>query len=525
MLRSGRESNKSFIQSGNWRKLRHLTRMSDATTAYENLLTRYRDIAVLSSVGATLGWDQETYLPKAGVPFRAEQLASLSSLAHERATSPEIGDALSAADADWEALDATQRVNVREWRRDYEKATRLPNRLVKELTEATSLAREKWAAARAASDFAHFQPELERVLKLTHEKADCLREGHEGLSAYDALLDEYEPGAKAEALRPVFAELRDAIVEMLPAALEKSKDADVSKLQGAYPEADQQKFNAKVAKAIGFNFKAGRIDTTTHPFCTELGPQDVRLTTRYDEADFTSSFFGVLHEAGHGLYAQGTRSDAYGTPTGEPLSLGIHESQSRLWENQVGRSEAFWDVWYPKATKIFPSLEQLPQADFLRIVNRVEPSFIRVEADEMTYNLHIILRFEIEQALFDGSLPAADLPGAWNEKFAAMFGFEVDQASNGCLQDIHWSIGALGYFPTYTLGNLNSAQLFEAARAQVDNLDNQLSVGHYGGLLDWLHTHVHEPGRTYSPDELMQRATGKTTRASYLIKYLKRKYT
>ncbi|MEM1060075.1 MAG: carboxypeptidase M32 [Verrucomicrobiota bacterium] len=491
---------------------------------YEKLVARGRELAVLGSTASVLSWDQETYLPPAGVAFRAEQMAELSSLAHTRATAPEIGEWLASCEGANGKLDPLQRANVREWRRDYDKATRLPNRLVKELTEATSLARERWVAARQERDFEQFRPALEKVLALTHEKADCLREGKDGLSAYDALLDEYEPGAEAEALRPVFAELRDAIVELLPAALAISEQAQVNRLRGDYPQAKQEEFNRAAAMAIGFDFDAGRIDTTTHPFCTGLGPRDVRLTTRYDERDFTSSFFGVLHEVGHGLYGQGLRADAFGTPAGEDVSLGIHESQSRLWENQVGRSEAFWRVWYPTAREVFGNLEGLEMDEFLLIVNRVEPSYIRVEADELTYNLHIILRFELEQALFDGSLAVADLPGAWNEKFESMFGFAVDHDSNGCLQDVHWSLGALGYFPTYTLGNLNAAQLFDAAREQIEGFDAQLATGDYSGLLAWLRENVHEKGRTLSPDELMRAATGRPTEAHHLVSYLRQKY-
>jgi carboxypeptidase Taq len=275
---------------------------------------------------------------------------------------------------------------------------------------------------------------------------------------------------------------------------------------------------------MGFDFESGRIDATVHPFCTEMGPHDCRLTTRYDEKDFTSSLFGVMHEAGHGLYTQGLRPEQFGMPAGTFLSLGIHESQSRLWENQVGRSRDFWRHWYAEATEQFPRLGSLPLDEFWLIVNRVEPSLIRVEADEATYNLHIVLRFEMEQRLVSGELAVADLPAAWNARFEELFQIPVPDDRRGCLQDTHWSLGLFGYFPTYTLGTLNAAQLFDAAVAREPGLDADLRAGKYSRLRNWLRENIHAHGRRFSPAELMTRATGSSTKADAFMNYLQRKY-
>ncbi len=279
-----------------------------------------------------------------------------------------------------------------------------------------------------------------------------------------------------------------------------------------------------MAEAIGFDFKAGRIDTTTHPFCTGLGPADTRLTTRYDTANFAQSLYGVLHEAGHGLYDQGLPGEDYGTPMGSAVSLGIHESQSRLWENHVGRSRAFWERWFPVACRHFPHLKKFTPEQMTRAVNRVSPSFIRVEADEMTYDLHIILRFDLEQKLVAGEMSVADLPAAWNEQFEKSLGLKVPNDALGCLQDIHWSLGSLGYFPTYTLGNLNGSQLMQRARKDVAGLENQLQGGNYDTLLAWLRNKVHRHGQRYQPQKLMEVATGEPTSAACHLEYLRRKF-
>jgi carboxypeptidase Taq len=493
---------------------------------YDALLQRSREIAVYNSAASLLSWDQETYMPPKAGAYRAEQLSQMAGLTHRLGTAPEVGDWLKAcedklpatADAEESAM---REANVREWRRDYDRATKLPARLVEEFARTTSLSRDAWAQARRDSSFPAFAPWLEKILSLTREQAECW-----GYSTcrYDALLEGYEPGARAADLTPVFADLQKQLSPLLP-ALEKITGAvDPARIEGEYPFDLQRALNQEIAQAIGFDFEAGRIDTTVHPFCTEIGAHDCRLTTRYDLKDFTSSLSGTMHEAGHGLYTQGLDAAQFGTPMGTFVSLGIHESQSRLWENQVGRSRAFWAHWYPRAQEVFPALKALPLEEFWLLVNRVKPSHIRVEADEATYNLHIILRFEIEQKLVSGDLAVNDLPAAWNARFEQIFGLSVPDDARGCLQDTHWALGLIGYFPTYTLGNLNSAQLYAAAASHDPAMVNELAGGQYGRLLGWMREKIHRHGRRYSPPELIERATGEPLRATYFLDYLKGKY-
>jgi carboxypeptidase Taq len=494
--------------------------------AYDSLQQRSREIALYNSTASVLSWDQETYMPGKAGAYRAEQLGQLAGLTHRLSTSEEIGDWIKScedqlppcADAEETALRA---VNVREWRRDYDRATKLSARLVEDIARTTSLAREAWAEARRESNFAAFAPWLEKIIGLVREQAEGW--GYT-TCAYDALLEGYEPGARSADLAPVFADLQKELTPLLPRLQKITGEVDPTRLEADYSIAGQQRLNRQVAEAMGFDFEAGRIDTTVHPFCTELGPKDCRMTTRYQERDFTGSLFGVMHEAGHGLYTQGLPAEYFGTPIGTYLSLGIHESQSRLWENQVGRSRAFWQHWYPLLRAQFPALDALPLEEFWLIVNRVKPTHIRVEADEATYNLHITLRFEIEQRLVSGELAVADLPAAWNKRFEELFQIPVPDDARGCLQDTHWALGLIGYFPTYTLGTLNAAQLYRAAIQQVPGLEEDLQEAKYGKLLTWLREKVHRHARRYSPSELMKQATGETTQAKYFLDYLKAKY-
>ncbi|MDL5053990.1 carboxypeptidase M32, partial [Oscillatoria laete-virens NRMC-F 0139] len=363
-------------------------------------------------------------------------------------------------------------------------------------------------------------PHLEKLIVLSQRMADCLATGE---NRYDTLLDEYEEGETSARLSGVFDRFRAEMAPLLPEAFELSRAIPRELLDGHYPVEAQKRFNREVAAAIGFDFEAGRIDTTAHPFCTELGPRDCRLTTRYDETNFLSSLYGVLHEAGHGLYNLGLREDQYGLPMGSCSSLGIHESQSRLWENHIGRTPEFWALWHEKAVHHFPDLKRHSAEQIARFVNRSEPSFIRVEADELTYDLHIILRFEIERRLIGGELAARDLPGFWNEEFEKTFGLNVPDDAHGCLQDIHWSMGGFGYFPTYTLGNMNAAQLMRKAHLDHPHLPEELARGHYSSLLSWLRDKIHSQGRRFEPQALMQFATGEETNAHYHVQRLKQK--
>jgi len=496
--------------------------MSDIFPAYRKLLKCTQEIALLNSANSLLSWDEETYMPPKALDHRAAQMAYFSGRAHRLFTASKVGDWIAECEQHGFAPDSDEAANVREWRRSYDRKTKISARLVEKFQRVRVHAREAWGEARKESKFKLFRPHLQKLLDLHLQFAELW--GYTG-SPYNAHLDEYEPGTRAEDLRELFAKLRPEIVAILGPAMERSAATPRSILDGHYPVAAQQAFNREVATAMGFDFAAGRIDTTTHPFCTEMGPHDCRLTTRYNEADFTQSFYGIMHEAGHGLYEQGLPKEHYGTPLGSAVSLGIHESQSRLWENHVGRSEAFWQHWHPVACKHFPELARLTPAQLTAAVNHVKPSFIRVEADQVTYDLHIILRFEIEMKLIERQLAVADLPEYWNEQFEKSFGLKVTKDSDGCLQDIHWSIGTIGYFPTYSLGNLNAAQLMQRAQADCPALESELARGEYGTLLGWLRDKIHRHGMKHHPQELMRLATGKGTDSAAHLANLRKKYS
>lgn len=485
-----------------------------------SIFEKVRELAIINSSAAVIGWDQETYLPDAANGYRAQQLAWLSSQAHQLATSEAWKKDLETAESTDPGNDPKLTANLRELRREFDRATRLPVELVARDSMASSLAKHAWADARTRSDFSTFAPHLQTLLEIAREKAELW--GYTG-EPYDALLEGYERGTSTDAVSRLFDVMRPALRRISAQAVEISSSHAAVLPDGPYPVAAQQSFNARVAEAIGFDFEAGRIDTTTHPFCTSLGPRDVRLTTRYMESDFTSSFFGVLHEAGHGMYEQGLPTDDFGLPSGSPVSLGIHESQSRLWENHVGRSRTFWEKWYPIAQGNFPQLVGFSLEKFLRYLWRAEFSPIRVEADEATYDLHILLRFELERRMLGGSLPVTDVPAAWNESFRELFGFAPEDDRHGCLQDIHWSMGGLGYFSTYTLGNINSAQLFAAARKDM-SVASAIDRADYLPLLGWLRKSVHAHGATLDPPELIRQATGSLPTTDAYLAHLKSRY-
>ena len=495
--------------------------MSDVFPAYRKLLERARKIALHDSTASLLSWDEETYMPAKALDHRAEQMAWLSGEAHRLFTANKVGDWIADCEQHGFAPDSDAAANVREWRRSYDRKTKIPARLVEKFQRVRTHAREAWGEARKQSKFKIFRPHLQKLLDLQLQFADLW--GFTG-SPYNAHLDEFEPGARAEDLRELFAMLRPEIVSILGPAVERSAATPRALLHAHYPVAAQEAFNREVAQAMGFDFDAGRIDTTTHPFCSGVGPRDCRLTTRYNEQDFTQSLYGIMHEAGHGLYDQGLPKEHSGTPLGKDVSLGIHESQSRLWENHVGRSEMFWRHWHPVACKHFPDLRRLTPEQITGAVNQVQPSFIRVEADQVTYDLHIILRFEIEIKLIERQLAVADVPAYWNEQFEKSFGLKVSDDAHGCLQDIHWSIGLFGYFPTYSLGNLNAAQLMHRALADSLSLDAELTRGEYGTLLKWLREKVHRHGMRYHPQELIRLATGEGTHSAAHLAALRKKY-
>lgn len=494
-------------------------------SAYQELTTKVREVQTLYSVASLLEWDQRTYMPPAGSNSRAAATSMLGGMAHEKMTSPRIGELLSMVESSdlVKQTDHAEAVNVREIRRSYDLATKLPKDLVEALIKETSLAQDIWQEARKKSDFAMFLPNLTKVIELTRQQADAL--GWQG-ERYNALLDQYEPGATAEEIAKVFEGLRGELVPMLAAIKSAKKQPDVTIVERAYDVEKQKIFSEMVAAACGFDFNAGRLDITTHPFCSGMATGDTRITTRYNPNRLNDALFGTMHETGHALYEMGLpKETSFGLPMAEAVSLGIHESQSRMWENQVGRSKAFWSYFLPQAQRIFrESLDGVSLDDFYGAVNMVMPSYIRVEADECTYNLHILLRFELERAIIKGEINLKDIPGEWNSRFEKYFGIKVPNDAKGCLQDVHWSAGLLGYFPTYTLGNLYSAQFFATATRQMPDMNQQFAAGNYAGLLTWLRKNIHEHGKRYRANDLVKKVTGEPLSSKYLLDYLKKKY-
>ncbi len=484
------------------------------------LRARLAVIADLSQAQAVLSWDENVYLPPAAAPARGQQLATLSRLIHEHATAPALGELLAASGTGDESSEDGALVRVA--RRDFGHATKLPADFVEALTKARSAAQAAWVGARSASDFSAFAPHLQELLDLSLRQAEFL--GYDA-HPYNALHDLYEQGSTVERLRGVFSELRDATVPLVRDLTEHRERVRDDVLHQSFPEPEQEAFAVGVIKAFGYDFERGRLDRTVHPFATNFSRYDVRITTRYDPNFLNPALFGTLHEAGHAVYEQGVSSRYDRSPLGSGVSLGVHESQSRLWENLVGRSLGFWRWAYPTLQKTFPQqLGSVSLETFYAAVNRVEPSLIRVEADEVTYNLHVMVRFELELALLEGSLAVNDLPEAWNAKYQEYLGVTPPNDAQGCLQDIHWSLGMFGYFPTYTLGNIMSVQLFEAAEKVLPTLETDIEQGNFGGLLGWLRENVHEHGARYKPADLLRRATGSDLSAGPYVAYLNKKF-
>jgi carboxypeptidase Taq len=491
---------------------------------YEELCSLAREAALIESIEALIGWDERTYMPEAAGEYRAEQMTFLTGLAHQKRTQKRLGELLSELAGSELAADphSDTGTTIRQLKRDYDKRCKLPQTLVEELTRASVLGQQAWVKARQANDFAQFAPHLTKIIELKRQQAEAL--GYAEVP-YDALLDDYEPQARTREIAEVLGKLRQELVPLVQSIMESGRKAPLEIVQRKYPQAAQEAFGKAAAAAIGFEFNRGRLDVTHHPFCTELGPNDCRITTRYDENFFNCAFFGILHEAGHGIYDQGLRGELFGLPPGQFVSLGIHESQSRMWENLVGRSEPFWQHFFPQWQQHFPEAAQgvtLPQ--LYAAINHVEPSLIRVEADEATYNLHIIVRFELEQALLSGDLPVSDLPGAWREKYREYLGIEPPNDADGCLQDVHWSAALFGYFPTYSLGNLYASQFFEQADADLGGLADLMRRGEFQPLKQWLNEKIHRQGQCYSASELVQRITGKPLSSDALIRHLKKKF-
>ncbi len=479
---------------------------------------------MLGTIQQLLEWDERTKMPPAGGAYRADQAAYLAGIIHQQKTAPVVDEWLQELAESPLAADPHSDTGtvIRQLRRDYDKKTKLPKSLVEELTRTAVEGQQVWSEARAADDFAKFQPILEKTVELKRQEAAAL--GFD-ITPYDPLLDDYEPGESTANVARVLGELRDALVPLVEAIADSSQRPDVSIVSREFPIEVQKTFGAQVVAAIGFDLEAGRIDETDHPFMVGLGPGDVRLTTRFDEHNFCDGLFSTMHEAGHGIYDQGLPREFYGLPTGEDVSMAIHESQSRMWENQVGRSHAFWEHFYGRAQKAFPgALADVEMRDFYGAINDVRPSLIRVDADEVTYNLHVLIRFELEQALIENDLQVADLPAAWNEKYRDCLGIDPPNDADGVLQDVHWSAGLFGYFPTYALGNLYSAQFFAQAAEDLGDLDAQFRRGEFAPLREWLRANIHTHGRRYSAAELVERVTSKPLSHKPLIDHLTQKY-
>jgi len=482
-----------------------------------DLRTRLSRITDLNHAAALLEWDQETYMPSGAAESRARQVATLRSLAHELLTADEIVTLLESAVPDSD-IDADL---IRVVKKDVTKATKVPSSLIAEMAEAAGLSKGAWQKARQTNDFDIFAPHLSKIVELAVRHAEAL--GYDE-TPYDALLDQYEEGMTTSQVQSVFSGLKDELVPIVKTIAEATPLSD-SIVHGHFPKESQWKFGLDVAQQMGYDLNHGRQDVSTHPFSTAFSITDVRITTRIDPEFFNPGFFGTLHEAGHALYEQGIDPGLEGSPLADGTSLGMHESQSRLWENLIGRNRPFWQHYYPQAQEVFPAaFGGVDFESFFRSINAVAPSPIRVEADEVTYNLHIMLRFELEQDMIAGRIATKDLPREWNDRMEAWLGIRPENDAEGVLQDIHWSLGAIGYFPTYALGNLMSVQLFNAASDALPNLDQMTSEGRFEELLSWLRLNVHQWGRRRSADEILLDATGSGLSAEPWLNYVRKKF-
>lgn len=492
--------------------------MSDHLATLKQKLSEIHDV---HAAAALMQWDQEIFMPPKAAAGRGKQLSTLSTIAHRMFTDKEVGDTLKALQDQSGSLNADENKLVNETWYDYERATKLPDDYVQEFSLERSHAFNAWIEAKKDNNYKTFQPHLQKLTDLLHRRADYM--GYEG-SAYNALLEDYERGMRVETLKPVFdtiAKEQSKIVNQVTNA----PQPDLSWLEQDWDEQTQWDFTMRVVKDLGFDFEAGRQDKSVHPFTTEFDLHDVRITTRIRKDDLFAGLMGSIHECGHGLYEQGFLESDERTTLGKAISLGIHESQSLMWENIVGGSLAFWKHYHADFQQLYgEQLQSISAEQLYQAANRVQPSFIRVEADECTYNLHIVLRFEIELALFEGEIKVDDIPAIWNEKMKSYLGLDVPHDGLGCLQDVHWSQGYIGYFPTYALGNLYAAQMFERIEKDIPNIWGEIEAGNFSVLLNWLREHVHHIGRRKTAPELIQDLTGSPLKPDAFLQYLRKKY-
>jgi carboxypeptidase Taq len=479
------------------------------------LLAIWSEVRALAGVEMLLSWDQETMMPAAAAESRALQLSTLAGIRHDVLVGEAMQRALEALE-DGGSRDPVDLALLREARRSVDRARKIPPSLARELAAARSRGVASWQQARAANRFAVFRGALARLLELKREEARALNAD----CPYDALLDEYEPGLTTSSLEELFQPLERSLAQLVRDVGDSVRRPDATVLRGSFPRARQLELGRMVARTVGFDFERGRLDGSAHPFCMGVAACDVRLTWRGDDDDFRPGLFGILHEVGHGLYEQGLPADWQGSPLGEAASLGIHESQSRLWENHVGRSAEFWRWLLPHFRAAFPGFAATRAEEVVPALRLVEPSPVRVDADETTYNLHVIARFRLERALFGGGLSVDDLPAAWSAEIERLLGVAVPDDNRGALQDIHWAAGLFGYFPTYTLGNLVAAQLFEAACCDLPDLGDRVARGEFVPLLSWLRERVHRRGASLPPAELVAAATGKPLSTEPFLRYV-----
>ncbi len=479
------------------------------------------EVGRLYAVLSILEWDQQTQMPPGGAAARAEQIGTIYTIYHEKLTGGQTGMLLEKAASESPAPDSDEAAFIRAARHDYDRATKIPTALAAEVARHAALSEGIWRKARKENDFGSFAPSLKKTVELSRQMAE-----HYGYQddIYDALLDGYEPAAKTSEIAAMFADIKPFLIDLTQRIVDKSGGKKAT-IPGDYPTAKQAEITKKIVAQLGYDFNRGRQDPTTHPFCISFAHGDVRITTRFDESYLQGALYASLHEAGHAMYEQGLPEQWEATPLGEACSMGVHESQSRLWENLVGRSQPFSEWVLPQLKEAFPSaLSDCTVDRYWRAVNNVEPSFIRVEADEVTYNLHILLRFELERELLAGRLSVDDLPEAWNARMAEYLGIRPATDSEGVLQDIHWSGGSIGYFPTYTLGNLYGAQLWFAIRRDLPDLDSQIRSGQFADILTWLRDRVHKHGRKYKAADLIAKATGERPTAEPYKKLLSEKF-
>lgn len=489
---------------------------------FEQLQDKIRDIIDLGSAASVLGWDQNTYMPPAGAETRGNQMAIISRVAHEWSTSEEMGRLLEELKPYAESLDpdSDEARMIKVAQKDYDIATRLPSEYIVERSKVTTAAFSAWAEARGKSDFKIFEPHLEKVVDLNQRFAAYFPEVDH---PYDALLDQYEPGMKTAEVKAIFDGLRPQQVELIQAISEKPQ-VDDSFLHQPFDEKAQWDFGVEIITKLGYDWQRGRQDKAPHPFTIGMSIDDVRITTRVDPNFFNPMLFGTIHETGHALYHLGISRDFNRTILADGASLAVHESQSRMWENLVGRSYPFWQHFYPRMQEIFPQMAGVSLDQFYKGINKVEPSLIRVEADEATYNLHIMLRLELEIALVEGKVLVKDLPEIWNAKMQEYLGLTPPNDALGVLQDVHWSYGNMGYFSTYALGNLVSAQLWEVIQKDIPDLDDQIRAGEFSNLLGWLREKIHAYGRKFEPQELVEKVTGSKIDAAAYVRYLTNKF-